>query len=719
MDSITLDLLGFDEYQAAKIISLLGGGLKEFKVHRLQDLAPSDLLEITGRKFSATVSLWTLIEQLLSSHEAKCQDSEDEYLELEKAPRGFEEISIEDVGLSIRPVNVLRRENITTLSQLSSYSREELLNLGNLGVGSVNEIEKVLTSRGFKRDIDALPGTGTFIGSDIPLSSLPLTTRTSNSLLRIGVTKLSEVLGLSHDDLRDIRNVGHKSIAEVEEIQSKYGSNAPGQGERSSSSQSSQEQDLKWASGQLMAEVENLAELSVDSKDLSINQFSLDGFDFGSSLILARYLESGPISLETLLANLRKSIEASKGKNELMSLINFTNVLGANYSSYSERRRNYLFSEDERKELIRFENRFSNENIDLLEFDAATTHILDLNLTEQRAFLGKGNILDLMQTVEGHFITHPGPWEVIRSTRRFFSEHGSFPSLIGLVIALARPKGDSKDEISNLLEKILRLRNPSFVDRDLQIIQMRIDGQTLDSIGKSVGITRERVRQVIKKISPLIETTIDYLNEDKVRHISQANLEAVQDLFEDFGAIYLSELAHRLETDEKSALAMTPKHFHKFIIDKSAPPVYVSQWTRADVISILQKAGTYYFPLKMADYEYLLEIGEIRGPSIPLIIKKFGVWSELCLEAGVESAPSLKGEYVRMWSEEELISFVERFILDEGTTGSAGDYDEWRLQQTDHVPSGALVRNHFSKWTDVKRIALESIRKKKGKTIRS
>jgi DNA-directed RNA polymerase alpha subunit len=211
MDSITLDLFGFDGYQAARIMRLLGGGLKEFKVHRLQDLAPSDLLEITGHKFSATVSLWTLIDQLLTSHEANCKENNDEYLELENTPRGFEEISIEDVGLSIRPVNVLRRENITTLFQLSGYSREELLNLGNLGVGSVNEIEKVLTSRGFKREIDAVPGIGTFVGTDIPLSSLPLSPRTSNSLLRVGVTKLSEVLGLSPDDLRDIRNIGQKS----------------------------------------------------------------------------------------------------------------------------------------------------------------------------------------------------------------------------------------------------------------------------------------------------------------------------------------------------------------------------------------------------------------------------------------------------------------------------------------------------------------------------
>jgi hypothetical protein len=325
----------------------------------------------------------------------------------------------------------------------------------------------------------------------------------------------------------------------------------------------------------------------------------------------------------------------------------------------------------------------------------------------------------LTEVLSTHFITHSGPWEVVRGIREFFARYETFPSVVGLIIGIGKFEGEKRDYLAARLGDFLAAVRPGFVERDMLIVEMRIKGETLDSIGKAVGLTRERVRQIIKKISPVMETTLDYVHNDMSRTISEALENKVAALIAEYGAVYRAELAHCLETDELQALSLTPKRFHKFVIDKTTPAVYSSLWTRDDVISLIQKAGTYYFPLRMADYEYLLEIGEIKGPSIQRIMQKFGVWSELCVEAGVESAPSWKVDYAHLWSEEELISFAERFFLDEDTTGSANGYDEWRTRQTDQVPSGPHIRNQFGTWLEVRRITLESIRKKKGKAIRS
>jgi hypothetical protein len=113
-----------------------------------------------------------------------------------------------------------------------------------------------------------------------------------------------------------------------------------------------------------------------------------------------------------------------------------------------------------------------------------------------------------------------------------------------------------------------------------------------------------------------------------------------------------------------------------------------------------------------------LEIGEISGPSVPYIYKKYDSWTEMCIIAGVEPAASMRGEYVLLWNEDELISYLQRYLLEEGSTGTASGYDEWREVQHDHVPSGVLIRNQFEKWSDAKRIALEGIRISKGKEVK-
>jgi hypothetical protein len=135
------------------------------------------------------------------------------------------------------------------------------------------------------------------------------------------------------------------------------------------------------------------------------------------------------------------------------------------------------------------------------------------------------------------------------------------------------------------------------------------------------------------------------------------------------------------------------------------------------VVEIIQKAATYYFPLKTSDYEYLLKIGELQGPSVPFIYNKIGLWNELCIEAGVEPAPSMKKEYVSLWNEDEVVSFLQRFIQEEEST-SIDNYRDWRGKQVDHVPSGELIRNEFGSWSIARRVALEGFRTKRGKAIK-
>jgi DNA-directed RNA polymerase alpha subunit len=55
---------------------------------------------------------------------------------------------IEDLGLSVRSYNALKRQSVDLISDLCNCSEAELLNLRNFGPPSINEVKDKLTKLG-------------------------------------------------------------------------------------------------------------------------------------------------------------------------------------------------------------------------------------------------------------------------------------------------------------------------------------------------------------------------------------------------------------------------------------------------------------------------------------------------------------------------------------------------------------------------------------------
>jgi DNA-directed RNA polymerase subunit alpha len=56
---------------------------------------------------------------------------------------------VEDLELTVRSYNCLKREGIDTIGQLATMSEEELMNIRNLGMKSVDEIRSKLLEYGY------------------------------------------------------------------------------------------------------------------------------------------------------------------------------------------------------------------------------------------------------------------------------------------------------------------------------------------------------------------------------------------------------------------------------------------------------------------------------------------------------------------------------------------------------------------------------------------
>lgn len=235
---------------------------------------------------------------------------------------------------------------------------------------------------------------------------------------------------------------------------------------------------------------------------------------------------------------------------------------------------------------------------------------------------------------------------------------------------------------------------------------MRTDGQTLHQISVAVGVTRERVRQVLKKIGGPTAT--------EVRAAAAARRDAdgaalAQRIREDLAAHPASthdEIAARLGVERSQVRAQLPADVQALVMTPAKSSDRT--WSEEEILQAVATAGTYAYPLAAGDYEKLLHTGEVRGPSAARIIQLYGNWSGACRRAGVEPTAPRRGGYQSRWTDADMLAFVCDYLQAPGGRGTFGGFDIWRREAGVEAPSAALLRARLGSWSDIKRKALEA-----------
>ena len=149
---------------------------------------------------------------------------------------------ISALPLSVRSQNCLRRADIHTIGTMMDYPSDEFINIRNMGVRSVEEIlgfiQTLVDGTGDYVLVEAheqtettvplvqesiesedivtvfLDETGAVV-QDIPVKELPLSVRAKNSLTRNGYKFASQLVGITHEELMNLQNMGVKTAEEV------------------------------------------------------------------------------------------------------------------------------------------------------------------------------------------------------------------------------------------------------------------------------------------------------------------------------------------------------------------------------------------------------------------------------------------------------------------------------------------------------------------------
>jgi len=263
------------------------------------------------------------------------------------------------------------------------------------------------------------------------------------------------------------------------------------------------------------------------------------------------------------------------------------------------------------------------------------------------------------------------------------------------------------------VDKVLReLDEPLIIsDRDSRIIELRKAGKTLDEIGVEVALTRERVRQILKKIAPDLDfeeiRKEIYLREQHDFNMQfQLTHQLICDKWDEFKYLKFSEIANMLDLPEWK-VRKSLSHIQYVYLQANEERKIAQTWTDGQCLESLRVAATYSFPLTVLKYRKLLEVGEVSGPTPALMWRRFGSWAAACEMAGVEYGDAVR-EYNRTWNDVELIKFVRRFMHSrEDGKWAIEKYEEWRRLPEIEGPSATLMRLRLGAWSEIRVLALE------------
>jgi predicted transcriptional regulator len=227
----------------------------------------------------------------------------------------------------------------------------------------------------------------------------------------------------------------------------------------------------------------------------------------------------------------------------------------------------------------------------------------------------------------------------------------------------------------------------TFAERNQYVIAKREAGYTLQTIADSLGLTREMIRLIINaKNGP---------SADQVREIRKVKKSAeLRAIVKEMEAPTVAEIAEEVDISTIKVKQFLGKHAKKLPREYRN---YQQYFTDEELITTLQKyAKMVKGPLSAKKF---IELG--GTPTIAIFITRFGSWIKACDAAGVEAGKPARKNYTRAHSEETMLAYVESYLADPRTNGSAEGYEKWQ-RGVDGAPSLALIRQRMGRWNEIK-----------------
>lgn len=231
-------------------------------------------------------------------------------------------------------------------------------------------------------------------------------------------------------------------------------------------------------------------------------------------------------------------------------------------------------------------------------------------------------------------------------------------------------------------------------------------GKSLEEIGTTTSLSRERIRQVLTQYFGTNYKDISCIHSDLVRKRMVDTANQIKSIFDSNIEISLVMLTTQLGLTDVETLKAVPKQLHRFI-----DGVRNKEGQRTDpksrIIQALREAQDYEFLLSKDKYDQLVRTGYVDGPGWQTVIKAFGTWNKACEAAGVTNSGRTSG-VTKQYTRQDVVETYSSFMLDKMMSGSISKYEEWSVGRA--VASGATIRKWYPTTAELYQTCRDHIR---------
>lgn len=237
--------------------------------------------------------------------------------------------------------------------------------------------------------------------------------------------------------------------------------------------------------------------------------------------------------------------------------------------------------------------------------------------------------------------------------------------------------------------------------RDAAIAARRTQGLSLAAIAEEFGMTRERVRQIVREQGGPGRADVRRIRQAKEATAREALRDRCLEHLSWHPGLTLTELAQALEVEPGDVRDALGSERRRLLAPK---PRHVRRATDEDLLGELRLAGGLIRgPLTGAAYDRIA-----RGLGLPSRahqIQRFGSWARACELAGVTPGKPSRAAYTRRWTAEEMLGWVARYLRQPSCRGTYAGYSDY-ARRTPDAPSAETVRITIGPWGQVKAAAL-------------
>jgi transposase-like protein len=293
------------------------------------------------------------------------------------------------------------------------------------------------------------------------------------------------------------------------------------------------------------------------------------------------------------------------------------------------------------------------------------------------------------------------------------SDNQAYSILKGLDIEAPWKVRRAKREAARAVQKAAEAaKAAAAVIQPSYLVDLYMQGKSLEEIGDHVGLSRERVRQLISRGGFSIKELREQRKQAAAVESAQA-LNTIAVFVESQKGCTFEEIenATGFSVDRINEL-LTPRLRHLILqdIDESNPEVSaLRKWSKAQMMFALQQAAKRVTPLTREAYDDMVQDGVIAGPVGSWLVNVFDTWKSACEAAGVQPGEAVRDNYQRTFTFSDFETALVQFIKESDSLTVAA-YDQWESQQAG-MPSSVLIRVRYGSWQIAWRTALKALRK--------